>query len=248
MSTGQTEFTSALLDPSLAIPANLSDPQGRPAGSRFSVYRNNVSVSLIDALETAFPVVHKLVGSKFFRAMSDVHFRQYPPKSPLMMNYGADMPGFLTGFEPVTHLGYLPDIARLELAIRQSYHAADSQPIDPKELQTLPMELLMSARLELSPVVRLVKSDWPIHSIWHANMYPDAPAPKMQAQSVLVTRPNLDPIPVDLPAGGGDFVESIGKGNSFGMAIDHAGEGFDLAAMLGVLLTGGAIAKISEKD
>ena len=55
MNVDQDAFRAALLDPSLVAPEGLTDGQGRPAGRRFDVYRNNVSVALADALETAFP-------------------------------------------------------------------------------------------------------------------------------------------------------------------------------------------------
>jgi len=248
MSVGQTVFTAALLDPEHAIPEGLSDPQGRRAGRRFAVYRNNVAVSFTDALQVAFPVIHKLVGTDFFKAMSGVYLRQHPPTSPLMMFYGAEMPTFLDGFDPVSHLGYLPDVARLELAMRQSYHAADSNAIKPEALQALSMDRLLAARLMLAPAVRLVTSEWPIYSIWRANMQENAPAPQMQPETVLITRPDLDPMSAALGSGGALFVESIGKGSTFGAAIEVAGNGFDLTEMLGTLLTGAAIIQISEKE
>ena len=70
MSVSQAKFTQALLNPEAAIPAGLIDPQGRPAGKRFNVYRNNVIVSLMDAMETAFPVIQKLIGAENFRNLS----------------------------------------------------------------------------------------------------------------------------------------------------------------------------------
>lgn len=248
MSLGQAEFTAAILDSSHDVPAGLSDPQGRPAGRRFSVYRNNVAVSLTAALETAFPVIHKLVGTEFFQAMSGVYLRQHPPASPLMMFYGQEMPVFLRDFEPVAHLGYLPDVARLELALRHSYHAGDSVPISPDDLQALPPERLMAARLRLAPSVRLIQSDWPIYSVWLANSRAEAPAPQMQAEAVLITRTDLDPSPVSVGASGAAFIEAIGKGRTFAESVQATGEEFDLTAMLGNLLSGNAIIEISEKD
>ncbi|MBV1867595.1 MAG: putative DNA-binding domain-containing protein [Marinosulfonomonas sp.] len=246
MNSYQSEFITALLDPDKAVPAGLSDPQGRPAGSRFSVYRNNVAVSLTEALKTAFPVICKLVGDEFFQAMAGVYLRAHPPKSPLLMFYGVDMPEFLTGFEPVANLGYLPDIARLEFALRQSYHAADTQAIAPKVLQAMPTDQLMGATLQLAPSARLLQSQWPIHALWLANTRNDAPKVQMAAQDVLVVRREFDPEPMLLGTGAGAFIEALGKGRTFGEAIKTAGTGFDLTAALGILLGGGVITKISK--
>lgn len=112
----QSAFHAALMDAARPVPEGLRDPAGRPAGKRFDVYRNNVAVSLTRALETGFPVLRKLVGAEFFSAMAGVYLRTHPPTSPLLQQYGQDMPGFLRGFPPAKSLPYLPDIARLELA------------------------------------------------------------------------------------------------------------------------------------
>lgn len=248
MTVGQNLFTSAMLDPSQAVPSGLSDPQGRPAGRRFSVYRNNVAVSLTEAAITAFPIITKLVGEEFFRGMAGVYLRQYPPTSPLMMFYGQSFPEFLESFEPVQNLGYLPDIARLELALRESYHAADSTPIEPDQLQALAADELMAAGMTLAPSVRLVVSKWPIYSIWQANVQTDAPAPQMRAEAVLITRPEYDPIPVLLGPAADHFVAALMQGHSFAQAIEAAGDGFDLTHTLGQLLAGGAITKINRGD
>ena len=246
MSSEQGDFITALLDPDLTVPAGLSDPDGRPAGRRFSVYRNNVAVSLTEALKAAFPVICKLVGDEFFEAMAGVYLRAHPPKTPVLMFYGVDMPEFLAGFEPVAHLGYLPDIARLEFALRQSYHAADATPIDPEVLQNLPTDQLMGSRLQLAHSARLLQSEWPICALWLANTNDDAPKVQMQAQDVLITRPEFDPQPMLLGTGAAAFVEALGKGRNFGDALKTAGKGFDLSAALAILLTGGVITKMSK--
>ncbi|MBP0650496.1 putative DNA-binding domain-containing protein, partial [Mycobacterium tuberculosis] len=64
----QAAIAAALVAPDRPVPAGLEGRDGRPAGRRFAVYRNNVVVSLIDALAARFPVVAMLVGDAFFRA------------------------------------------------------------------------------------------------------------------------------------------------------------------------------------
>ncbi len=245
--TDQTDFTAAILDPDRAVPDGLCDPSGRPAGRRFSVYRNNVAVSLTEALETAFPVIAKLVGDDFFRAMAGAFLRQHPPASPLMMHYGQDMPGFLEMFEPVKSLPYLPDIARLEIAIRQSYHAADANPIDPAVLPSMPADQLMRARLRLAPATRLIRSEWPIHAIWAANM-DGGPAPEMRAENVLITRAYFDPSPNRVDDATANFIDALMRGATLGDAIEAGGDTLDLPNAIGMLVAAQAITGIKTGE
>ncbi|MDF0600123.1 DNA-binding domain-containing protein [Psychromarinibacter sp. C21-152] len=251
MSVTQTDFTRAVFDPGQAVPPGLTNPDGAAATKRFDVYRNNVAVSLTEALETAFPLLRKLVGSDNFRRLAGAYLRAHPPTSPLMMHYGQEMPQFLENFGPLRRLGYLPDVARLELALRGSYHAADATPLAPETLQDMPADRLMAARLRLAPAVRLVRSRWPIHGIWRFNMTDDAPKPESRGENVLITRPDFDPAPHLLPPGGGTFVAAVLQGESFGAAYEAAVAQvaeFDLPGLLSLLLGGGAIAGLDEGD
>lgn len=233
-------FVAALLDPGRDRPAGLVGPGGAPAGRRFDVYRNNVAVSLTEALRVGFPVLRRLLGEAFFDAMAGVFLRAHPPRSPVLMTWGDDLPGFLEGFPPVAHLPYLADVARLELALRQSYHAADAVPIDAAALSALPAEGLAALRLNFAPAVRLLRSAWPVHAIWRANIDPDAPPPVAGAQDVVVLRPGFDPEPRLLPPGGGAMLAALMAGATLAEAAEFAPDA-DISALFGLLLAGGAL-------
>ncbi len=241
----QTAFSKALLDAQLPAPEGLVNPDGAPATKRYDVYRNNVAVSLSDALEAAFPVLRKLLGEEFFRAMAGVYLRKHPPSSPLMMFYGDRMPQFLGRFQPAKHLRYLPDIAKLELAMRRSYHAGDATPIDGARLAEISPEDLMALRLTFSPAVQVVRSDFPIHGIYLSNMDPDAPKPEAKPEAVLVTRPNFDPQMHAISDADASCVELLLKGESLGLAMADAGDGLDLGTLLGILLRQSAITDLN---
>jgi len=236
----QSAFAAALLDPEAPVPPGITDPEGRPAPKRFSVYRNNVASSLTRALEAAFPTVRKLVGDEFFGAMAVVFLRAHPPRSRMLMQYGDEMPAFLEAFPPVAHLGYLPDVARLDQAMRESYHAADSVPLPEAEFQRLLGSDIADLRLTLAPSLRLVRSRWPLHAIWAAN-HDAGPKPTPTAQDVVVLRPGFDPRPQLLPPGGAAMLQALLAGRTLGDSIDAAGEGFDLAGVLALLIAGQAI-------
>ena len=243
MSASQTKFHTALLDASQPVPDGLRDAKAQPAGRRFSVYRNNVAVSLTEAMLQAFPVVTKLLGSRNMHGLAGIFLRQHPPSSPLMMFYGEEFPAFLEGMEQLSHLGYLPDVAHLELALRRSYHAVDGRAIEPEAL-AVPAEDLMQARLTLAPAVQILRSEWPVHSIWRFNTRDNAPKPRAGAQDVLVTRPEYDPAPHLLPAGGAAWIGRIQDGQTIGNAFEATQAErpeFDLEMTLALLFHGRAI-------
>jgi Putative DNA-binding domain len=240
----QDDFAAALLDPDSPVPASLVGPSGQPATRRFAVYRNNVAVGLTEALQTSFPVVRKLVGEAFFAAMAGVFLRRHPPQSRIMMLYGDAFADFLAAFPPVAHLGYLPDVARLEQGLRESYHAADASPIAADALAAIPEAALLASRLKFAPAMRLVRSPWPIHGIWRANAQ-GGPAPQPGAEDVLLLRPDFDPAPHLLPKGGGDFIASLQQGATLVEALSAAGPDLDLPAVLALLLDGRALIGVS---
>jgi hypothetical protein len=241
----QSAFAAALLDPEAAVPDGVVDPYGVPAPKRFAVYRNNVASSLVRALETAFPTVRKLVGDEFFAAMARAFCLDHPPRSRMLMLYGDDLPDWLERFPPVAHLGYLPDMARLDQAMRESYHAADSAPLPEPEFQRLLGEEIGRMRLALAPSLRLVPSRWPIVSIWAAN-HEGGPTPRPVAEDAIVLRPEFDPRPQILPPGGRAFVSALLAGQQLADAVELAGEGLDLSAVLGLLILGRAISGVNE--
>ena len=235
----QDQFRAALLDPQAATPAGLTDRKGATAPKRFAVYRNNVAVSLTEALADGFPAVAKLVGEPFFKAMAGVFLRQHPPTSPVLARWGDAFPAFLEGFAPAATLPYLPDVARLELALRRAYHAADAPTLDPARLGALDPDALMAARLRFAPAVSVLSSPHPVHAIWAHDMQ-DGPKPTPGPQDVLIGRPGFDPVAVPLPAGGAAVTQALMDGAPLGEATD----GHDLTALLTAWLRAGALSAL----
>ena len=243
MGVTQADFRAALLDGAIGRPSGLTDSAGRAAGRRFDVYRNNVAVSLTEALAAGFPATVKLLGETNFKSVAGVFLRQSPPATPLMMHYGAGFPEFLAGFPPLAHLGYLGDVAALELALRRSYHAADAAPMAPDNLAAIPPDAMPDVTFTFAPAVELIRSPWHVHAIWAFNM-DDGPKPEAIAQDVLVLRPAFDPEPHPLPPGAYEALSALMNGQPLGTAADRgtaAHGAFDLGALLAQLLAGNAL-------
>jgi hypothetical protein len=102
--------------------------RGAPDPARFAIYRNNVFVALIKPLEARFPVVRQLVGDEFFGRWRAILCWASKPASPLIMNYGDEVPAFIRNYPAAATLPYLADVAVLEAAWTRAYHAADARP------------------------------------------------------------------------------------------------------------------------
>jgi len=231
--TGKQAFKTALLDPNRPAPANLNDGHGRPANSRFDIYRNNVVTSLIRALETGFPMTCALLGSKHFKGLAIQFVRMNLPETPVMPIYGEKFPEFLDHHISQGAYLCLSDVARLEYAIRLSYHSADCEGYDWSTLGFLSEEDLTEVKVTFAPSVFIVSSKFPLYDVWASSKI-DTNITAKEAQSVLVVRPEFDPYPVLLPQSSLTFFRDLKGLVPLGLAIERANKvpGFDLQATL----------------
>lgn len=235
--THQTTFAAALLNPALPTPPGLRVWNGSDPAVRFAVYRNNVVASLIDALAATFPVVQALVGGDFFRAMARLYVQAHPPRSRVMAWFGAELPAFIEAFEPAASVPYLADVARLERAQVQAYHAADVPAIAPEALQTAlanPDQLAM-LRLGLHPSVQVVASAYTVFSLWVAHHGGEPVAGVDQPQTALVLRCGLEVEILSIPVAAGRFITALQAGDTL-LAAASADPALDLSATLALLI------------
>lgn len=245
--TGQRAFAAALLDPDAPPPSDLAAVGGVSPEKRFAVYRNNVVVSLVSALASAYPTVRKLVGEPFFDAMAGVYVRAHPPTSPLMIHYGAEFPGWVEGFEPAQSVPYLPDMARLERARRRAYHAADAAPLGAEAFQAIAPEALDGVRVDLHPSVSIVRSERPVFSIWRNVNGDETPVPQ-SGEDVLIARPGDDVEMRALPPGAAAFLTALSEGAPLGAAAGAGAQddpSFDLALTIGGMIESRVIARLT---
>jgi hypothetical protein len=211
---------------------------------RFGVYRNNVVSGLVKALGSRFPVVAKIVGDEFFAAMARVFVTEQPPRSPLLAAYGDGFPAFIAAFEPARELPYLADVARLEAARTRAYHAADATPVGAEQFAALDVEVAGDLRILVHPSMEIVRSAFPVVTIWAMNSGEQALAPveDWRGEDALVARPYLDVQVRRLPPGGAAFLFALVGGRTIGEAaaagLADAAD-FDLTCNLAGLIGSG---------
>lgn len=247
----QRAFAKALLNPAAAVPAGIVGPDGLPTNKRFAVYRNNVVVGLIEALQANFPATYRIVGEEFFRAMARDCVRREPPSSPILLDYGVGFPDFIDQFEAAASLPYLPDVARLERAWTESYHALEALALRADALAKVLDHEAPSLRFKMHPSLRVVRSQFPALTIWRMNVADGVPTPidvEAGGEDALVLRPAAEVEVRSLPAGGAAFIASLAGGISLAGATKNAlatSSDFDLTANLGGLIEAGALIDFS---
>ena len=241
------EFARAVLDADASVPPPLVRKAAGAPSRRFDVYRNNVYASLIDALAARFPVALRLVGEDFFRAMARVYVQQELPRSAVLLRYGEGFADFIAQFPPARAVPYLTDVVRLEWARHAAYHAADAVPLSLDALTEAAGEA-ETARFTLHPSLHIVRSAYPVITIWQLAMREGENEPARlpaDGKDALVVRPRLDVEVRRLPAGGAVFVLALKGGATLGEAGASAlaeAPQFGLKANLAGLMTSGAIA------
>lgn len=247
-------FATPLLDPRLPPPTGLKAWNGSDPAARYAVYRNNVVISLIDALADTYPVVRQLVGEDFFHAMAREHACKHPPTSPVLAFYGQDFPDFIANFEAAASLPYLADVARLEWAYVCTFHAADAQSLAPQALSGLlsQPERLSLARLHFAPAVRLIRSRHAIVSLWQAHQSDGdwSGIDPGRAESALVVRPELTVQLIPLNESAADFLGELMSGRSLAEAYECSAldDPPDIAAIFSLLLQTHALTALSLID
>jgi hypothetical protein len=242
-------FVSGLIDPAQATPDGIVGPGGKSAVKRYNVYRNNVTVSLIDALASIYPAVQRITGVEFFRAMARFHVRETPPASPLLFEYGRDFPAFIETYDYAQELPWLADVARIERAWLDAYHAADVDALAGGILASVPPEQLGELVFVAHPATAIVRSAYPAVAIFGANRSaaPVGPLQSLEAEDALVTRPEGDVVVRNLPPGAADFLNRLIAGEPLAAAAATAIElcpSFDLAGGISGMIEAGAFAAI----
>lgn len=246
----QATFAAALLDPDRPPPPGLRSWNGSDPAQRFAVHRNNVMLSLVDALADEHPVTQALVGADFFRAMAAVYLRCHPPRSPVLLGLGDRLPDFIRCFEPAAGLPWLADVARLEWLRIRAAHAADAVPLRLPDAATLaalqdPAQA-PRLRVRLHPSAAVLGSAHAVVSLWAAHQLDEAlwAVDLHRPEAALVLRPDAEVLVLPLLPGAAALAQALLDGRPLGdaaataLAADAA---FDLVHGLALLLQHGAI-------
>ena len=148
----------------------------------------------------------------------------------------------------VSENGWIADVAILERAWLDSYHAADAAPLAPEALGAIPEERLGDVVFRRHPASRLIACSTPAVSALVALKTGADLAATVggDAETALITRPALTVDIRSVEGAGAVFFDALLQETPLGEAAGEAsGTGpFDLGAALGAVLESGAFTSI----
>ena len=182
----QIQLSRAMLDGDVSRIAAAIEGDGIDPATRLGIHRNHVLTTFGAALKAAFPVVCRLVDERFFAYAAHEYLRLHPRLPRRLVEYGADFPDFLAGFEPCKDLPYLPDVARFEWALKTTATMQETSSLGMDALHLVPAQMAGYVTFRLQQSLRYFTSSWPVDIIWEANQHEDVPPTDLAIDGVCI--------------------------------------------------------------
>jgi Putative DNA-binding domain len=242
MAEVEPAFSVGLLKPEAPVPSGVAGSGRR----RYGVYRNNVTLGLVRAMEANFPAVRRLLGETYFAGLAREFVQSHPPTHPLLFLYGEHFPAHLEANADLRNFPYLADVARIEMQWRISYHEADAGILSPIAFSAFGESEIANLRFVAHPAFALFRSAFAAHSIFTASRsVADGPVhDPAAAETVLFTRPNLVVQTRVVSPADAAFLSALASGLTLGEAAEQGAASnadFDLTASIALMLQSGAL-------
>jgi hypothetical protein len=183
---------------------------------RIDIYANAYFYRLLDCLGEDFPTMLTVVGADQFAALVREYLLGHPPTEPSILYAGVYLADFLNDHPFAERWPFIAELARLERAVLDVFHAADAPPLGLEALRAVPSEEWPALRLRAHPAVEIVHGEWKVEVVLHAvEQSREWIDPEHEETSVLVWRQNalvhyrsLEPVERDALA-------TVSEGTSF---------------------------------
>lgn len=204
---------------------------------RVGVYRGAYAARLLECLADDYPALRALLGRAGFAGLCRRYVAAFPPRSPSLNGYGANLPEFsareataeaqaagarLPGCTPAL----LSDLAVLEWAHVELIHAPEPPALTLADVTARQSEFAAAA-LVPKPALRLLRLEHRVHALFAAlrTGQPGAlPAAPAQPSFVLVQRSGWELVSDELAADEGALLARVLAGQALGAALAAAAE------------------------
>ena len=199
---------------------------GIEAAARLGIYRNNLREGFIKALTIGFPVIERLAGTGYFRQLALEFLEAHPSRAGNLHHIGEPFAPFLRRKFDGTPYAYFADVAALEWAYQRALIAENAAALTAEAFRDIDPANYEHLVCAFHPACGFIQSAFPIVRIWRANQ-PETLSDEVidltsGADNVLVLRTAECVEFHRLPPPQFTFFEALGRGDSLGIALEHA--------------------------
>jgi hypothetical protein len=135
---------------------------------RLDIYANMHFYRLLDILREDFPATLDVLGDDAFHNLITGYLLEYPPTEPSVQHCGRYLAGYLRGHPLASTKPWLVDLASLERAHLDVFHAADASPLDGVTMKKIAPERWPRLKLRLVPAAKVLALDWNVTKVLDA--------------------------------------------------------------------------------
>lgn len=235
---GQARFIAVLQQGPSAFPEGLFADTPDRALLGLRAHANTISHARLIALEETYPRTREHLGEARFNAVSRNFIERPDVRRRKLMGLGEGLADYLAD---QVHDAAAVDLARIEWAWLQSYHAAETEALELADLAGLDEQGLLDLGLALHPAARLIEAQTPL-----APLMPElaeSAAPDMR--HLLITRPAAEVLLHPMAALCAELLTQaqfpVTMGNLMAAAIERAGEAEALPAIFALVGAGALV-------
>lgn len=137
-----------------------------PINNALQIYHNNFYIGLTDCLQKIYTTIHQLIGDECFIWLAKQYIDLYQPLSGDIHEYGSNFAQFLAHNSDNKAFPYLVEVAQLDWAYHQIFHAEDCVVFDLHQLKNVGPEQYNEIKFKLNPTAKLFSFNFPIFHIW----------------------------------------------------------------------------------
>ena len=215
--------------------------QRLPAIERINIYANAYFYRLFECLKEEYPATLAVIGSNDFAGLTHDYLVCWPPTEPSIFYAGLYLAEFLRDHSLAKCRPFLAELARLERATLEAFHAPDAPVLTDEAMRVIPAQQWPTIELRSHPGVEILRGEWRVTEVLSAVERGDKwVEPARETNAVIVWRRGTSVHYRILEDAETDALALLRKGASFAAvceAVAIANSSSDQVALIGRLLT-----------
>jgi len=135
------------------------------AAERLEIYANAYFYRILDCLKEDFPATLATLGGDNFHNLVTGYLIEYPPTEPSISYAGRHLAEFLRHHPMRERWPFIGDLARLERALIEIFHAADAEPLNAEAMRAVAPDDWPALAMRTHPALAIVDCEWRVDEL-----------------------------------------------------------------------------------